>query len=293
MVERGNVGIWSENARVTPCFVPLAPLQMSLLLQFTVGDYTAEEAATAAGIAYDEDLLGLIAAFEAHGVLTEAEPPPSTTWHRFHHPQIPDMEVPFIVQPDALASSQIAELISEFCKNELMGQNVLSESFTGSAGFGIRMHARASRTLARLLPGAGMILTRLMEQSPARLIDPQPNAFYINVLAMPDGGGARLHRDCTLDGSRNADWVSVAYLRCAPRPRGRLFMKMARWPVGFVDPSPGMIVHFRGDLAHGVTDTLSGDGLRLSFVCEQYCLPPESLARCPFFELVPGKALGS
>jgi hypothetical protein len=286
LIERGSIGVWSANSAARPGFVPMAPVQLALLLQFAAGDRSAADAAAGAGLDCDESLLGLLAAFEAHGLLVEAGPADAVAWHRFHHPDIEDTEPVFLVQPDTLSASEAAAIGEPLSDGALMGTKALSESFAGSHGFAVRLHDAARPVLARLLPCTEMLFDRVVTRSPAFASGALPNAYYINVLAIPPGGGAGLHRDCSLDGVRSADWVSIAYLRGRPAPRGRLFLKRDLWPVGFVHPSPGMAVHFRGDLAHGVTDTAVTDDMRLSFVCEQYRLPADALARVPFLEVV-------
>ena len=121
--------------------------------------------------------------------------------------------------------------------------------------------------------------------SASRLENSQPNAFYLNALVIPPGKGTSLHQDKTLDGRTLPMWVSVLYLETTS-PGGPLYLTEKTWPVGLVNPRPGMIVHFRGNLVHGVLRTPLSGVVRSSLVCEQYLLTEEQIKSCPQLELI-------
>jgi len=51
---------------------------------------------------------------------------------------------------------------------------------------------------------------------------------------------------------------------------------------GKINPQTNMLVHFQGHLTHSVNPVKS-EGLRLSLICEQYCLEDEELIKIPEF----------
>jgi hypothetical protein len=112
------------------------------------------------------------------------------------------------------------------------------------------------------------------------------NAFYLNLLIVGAGEGIGRHTDATLRGPAGSATavparVTVLYLDVPNGARGGE-LRLFRGPrlVGCVQPRMGMLVHFRGELEHEVSE-LSGDAgkARVSLVCEQYTLEPEALRR--------------
>ena len=125
----------------------------------------------------------------------------------------------------------------------------------------------------------------------------EPNAFVVRLLLVPPGCAVAPHVDSTLRRRTSVNQaprlVSVLYLDHAdPGGGGHLRLQRAGLAVADIEPAPGMLVHFRGDLIHEVT-SLSTDQdsrgdrptLRASLVCEQYCFAEGVLDRLPRFSM--------
>ena len=141
------------------------------------------------------------------------------------------------------------------------------------------------------------------------LLDDRCNAFVFNILVIPPGraaaangtGGVGSHVDQTLIQSttireQTAFHVSVGYMRVPDGLAGGELVLDGRAH----HPAEGDVLTFRGDLAHKVRPFCGGGAAfcdrdadpakaRVSFVLEQYRLPPEKLARSPSFVVAPSK----
>ena len=127
---------------------------------------------------------------------------------------------------------------------------------------------------------------RLLRGRPA-----PPNAFFLNVLAIPPGAGVGRHVDGTLQEATGLPEltpavVSVLYLQVPAGPGGRLRLFRGPRCLASISPREGTLVHFDGALSHEVEPVADSAGaLRLSVVCEQYVLEPAALARVPRFRV--------
>ncbi|MEM6733118.1 MAG: 2OG-Fe(II) oxygenase, partial [Myxococcota bacterium] len=76
-------------------------------------------------------------------------------------------------------------------------------------------------------------------------------------------------------------WVSVLHLR-APSHGGQLELWRGDQCLASLEPRPGRILHFRGELIHGVREVATDSSRsRLSLVCEQYWISHQALNRIP------------
>ena len=88
-----------------------------------------------------------------------------------------------------------------------------------------------------------------LRKVPVRL----PNAWYLNVLLVGEGGNVGPHTDATLAGPAGVPGatpqvVSVLYLRVPDCRGGELVLAREGRIKGVVQPSEGALLHFRGDL---------------------------------------------
>jgi hypothetical protein len=288
---KGHVGFWSSDERADRQCVWLDARQVPLLLQFSSEPKQPAQAAAALGLEYGGEVEALVQQLIHHQVLREHVAVCDRPFHRFHHPERDDVDAPCVVEPDALDEPGMRAISDGLERSKLIGGNVLSDGFAGSRGFGVKFRREALGRVLDWLPWTRRYFDRVIEHVPARRLvrgddGAPPNAFYFNALVIPPGRGTALHIDRTIDNRTPAALVSVLYLTVTAPPGGRLFLYDGRWPLGIVHPRPGMLVHFRGDLRHGVSETSPSDGDRISLVCEQYCLPEAALRQCPFLELV-------
>jgi hypothetical protein len=281
-----KTGFWSRDPSAASHFVTVGALQAALLLQFAGGLQSAAEAAEALGIHHDENVDDLVKQYIRHGILAETASE-ELPFYRFHHPEIDENEFVCIVEPNAVDALTVESITRGLEDSGLVGQNVLAEGFAGSRGFAVKFQGAARSQVEHWLPWATPFLDRVFcANVEAFRQQGLANAFYLNALLLPAGRGTGLHIDRTMDGHTPASRVSVLYLRTVSPPGGRLILQKGIWPVGLINPSPGMLVQFRGDLSHGVTNTQSSDEERVSLVCEHYCLPEPLLGRCPYFEVI-------
>lgn len=181
----------------------------------------------------------------------------------------------------------------------LVSRSPLAGTFRQSRGFALVFRRRGLQQLARrfdfLLPFVDAALdpaaTRALRSWHQRLRRrlTEPNAFYLNLLLVPVGCGVGQHVDATLrahcgDPLALPFAVSVLYLRVPPGGHGgELVLQRDGRPLRRVRPAPGMLVHFRGELSHGVQTFTHPDpqALRMSLVLEQYALDAAALGPMP------------
>ena len=183
----------------------------------------------------------------------------------------------------------------------LVGRSTLAGPFQSSRGFAVTFRGEVGRQRVEerfpsLTPWLGAVLgapaTRAMTPFWRRRLERVPNAWYLNVLLVNEGGAVARHLDVTLREPAALEtcapeMVSVLYLTVPERATGGALMLWAgKEPVAMVTPRENMALHFRGDLAHAV-QAFEGapTGLRASLVIEQYRFDDEVLARLPDFQL--------
>ena len=209
----------------------------------------------------------------------------------------------FVVEPHAIEPVPLRRLREAILASPYVGDSPLAGGFDVSRGFGLTFRregvAELEQRFAFLVPFLQLVLgtepVRRLRPWPWRrlpvLAAALPNAFYLNLLLIGPEAGVGLHLDGTLrqdSGVPNATpkLVSVLYLQ-SPEEDGmsggelRLFRNWQ--PVGSIQPAPGMLVHFRGDLKHEVRPFrgVAAGSLRASLVCEQYRFPAGALDRIP------------
>lgn len=185
----------------------------------------------------------------------------------------------------------------------MLDRSPLYGSFQATRGFAAVFRRDGVDALKQRLPELSFFVEALLSLREAFALvpwwrrpftsAPTPNAFYLNVLAVPRGAKVDRHVDATLRGPSGDNEalplrVSVLYLRVPHDMRGgRLRLHAGGLHVADVRPSERTLLHFRGDLAHEVLpfEARSEQALRLSVVCEQYVLSDTALGRLPPFQL--------
>lgn len=198
----------------------------------------------------------------------------------------------FRVTPQAIAEPALAAMRHWADSSLHVGQSPLTGTFGESRGFAITFRRDGLPEIERRFPvlwpyfelihrRAHMLATPF-ERLALRLTRRTSEAFFFNLLAVPSGAAVGRHVDATLD------WVSgvpgttprlvtVLYLN-AP-PGGRLKLWRDDIEVASIEPTPGTLVCFRGDLAHAVETNTGADATRVSLVCEHYAFTPAQTAQ--------------
>ncbi|MFO0596930.1 MAG: 2OG-Fe(II) oxygenase [Myxococcaceae bacterium] len=181
----------------------------------------------------------------------------------------------------------------------LVGRSTLAGPFQSSRGFAVIFkqpgRAEVEQRFPALRPWLDATLGRPAVQALTpwwrRVSAPIPNAWYLNVLLVSEGGTVGRHVDATLRKPAGVDdaipvLVSVLYLNVPDATGGELQLWQDGHSLALLRPRPNQGVHFRGDLSHEVRPFAAGTGqLRASLVIEQYHFAPDALARLPDFKL--------
>ncbi|MFT3707521.1 MAG: 2OG-Fe(II) oxygenase [Archangium sp.] len=200
----------------------------------------------------------------------------------------------------ALPPPQFTALRELLLNSPLVGKSTLGGPFQSSRGFDVIFkesgRAKVEERFPALAPWFALTLgtpaVRTMTPWWTRTLTHIPNAWYLNVLLVSEGGTVARHVDVTLRKHAEVDdalprMVSVLYLNVPKSKGGELQLWDGPDPVATLKPQENTSVHFRGDLAHAVrafSGAPSGE-LRASLVIEQYHFPDEALARLPEFQL--------
>jgi hypothetical protein len=287
LIFNGRLAFWSRED--SPHLIWLDSTEAAILLQFTATPREPSEAAKSVGVEYNSGVDRLIDKLVQHGILSEHVDACDEPFYRLYNPKIKKEEAVCLVETEGLGSQMVRDIFNGLIMSGVVGENPLSEGFAGTRGFGVKFRREALDTLIKLMPWTRAYFDKILDENVARHFcagrSEKPNAFYLNALVIPPGRGTSLHVDKTLDGRTPPTVVSVLYLTTTS-PGGLLHLTDRNWPVGLVNPRPGMIVHFRGDLAHGVSRTSLSGVVRSSLVCEQYFLTEEQIGSCPQLELV-------
>jgi hypothetical protein len=201
---------------------------------------------------------------------------------------------------NALPLAEFTALRDALLASPLVGKSTLGGPFQSSRGFDVIFksggRAKVEERFPALAPWFACTLgtpaVRAMTPWWTRKLTLIPNAWYLNVLLVSEGGTVARHVDVTLRKHAQSDdalprLVSVLYLSVPAAKGGELQLWNGPDPVAKLKPAENNAVHFRGDLAHAV-NAFSGapaGHLRASLVIEQYHFADEVLARLPDFQL--------
>lgn len=202
-------------------------------------------------------------------------------------------------QKRALPDRAFEKLRSSLLASPLVGRSTLAGPFQSSRGFAVIFkHEGRDRVVSRF-PALRTWFDSALGEPAVRALTPWwqrsltriPNAWYLNVLLVSEGGTVARHVDATLrkpaqESEAVPELVSVLYLSVPKARGGTLQLWSGPTPVGEVKPAENASVHFRGDLAHQV-NAFEGakDAVRASLVIEQYHFADDALARLPEFKL--------
>jgi hypothetical protein len=205
----------------------------------------------------------------------------------------------FRAQQNALAPQEFDALRRELLESPLVGDSTLAGPFEASRGFSAVFRAEGKPQLTKRFPSlipwlelaSGLPAVEALRPWWKRRLEAVPNAWYLNVLLVAEGGSVAPHFDTTLrklsgDDSAFPVVVSVLYLRVPSNRGGELVLWEHSQEVKRLAPAENASIHFRGDLLHQVRPFQGGDGLlRASLVLEQYQLSSTALSRLPEFRL--------
>lgn len=198
-----------------------------------------------------------------------------------------------------LRPAQLAQLREGLLGSPLLGRSTLSGTFQASRGFAFVFKAEGAATLEARYPFLAPYFRFAFSRATRNALRPwwrwlgadeaACNAFYMNLLVVPEGASVGRHVDATLAGPSGVEkatprQVSVLYLSVPRGHRGgELLLFDGAAPVAGVRPREGHALHFDGALAHEVR-AFSGGGreaVRASLVLEQYRFDEPALARIP------------
>jgi hypothetical protein len=202
-------------------------------------------------------------------------------------------------QKRALPEGQFVALRDALLASPLVGQSTLSGPFQSSRGFGVTFRAEGRNKVLDRFPSLAPWLDAVLGVPAVRALTPWwkrrlervPNAWYLNVLLVSEGGTVARHIDVTLrkpSGVEDSvpEAVSVLYLALPPTRGGELQLWDGPNSIVKLRPAANGLVHFRGDLSHEVCAFEAGSGaIRASLVIEQYHFEPDALLRLPEFQL--------
>jgi 2OG-Fe(II) oxygenase superfamily len=199
----------------------------------------------------------------------------------------------------ALPEREFKALKGALLGSPLMGQSTLAGTFASSRGFAAILTAEGRPTIDRHFPALTPWLDRVLGAPAVRAMNPWwkrslqrvPNAWYLNVLVLEEGGTVARHVDSTLRRPTGVDdagpeLVTVLYLNVPSETGGELVLWQGNTLLTRLAPHENQCVHFRGELAHEVCAfSARTGGARASLVIEQYHVAAEPLARLPAFRL--------
>ena len=159
--------------------------------------------------------------------------------------------------------------------------NNLNRDFVGTKGFSVVFRRSHLPLVAQKFPYFQPYLDRALQAD--------CNAFYLNPLLLKAGSRVDPHIDRSLRSYCKTIEppvaVSVLYVEVpADLVGGELVLQSRQRQVGKLRPQPNLLVVFQGDLTHSI-NPVSGTGVRLSLVCEQYRLEEAELEEIPEFTL--------
>ncbi len=203
------------------------------------------------------------------------------------------------LQREALPPEEFRALRDALLSSPLVGRSTLAGPFQSSRGFAVIFRDAGRSRVCGHFPTLAPWLDAVLGAPAVRALMPwwrkpgarTPNAWYLNVLLVSEGGAVARHVDATLrkpaeEPDAVPELVSVLYLQVPGARGGELQLWDGPTSVGRLPPAPNQLVHFRGALAHAVEPFSGGEGqVRASLVIEQYHFGPEALERLPDFKL--------
>ncbi|AFY75140.1 hypothetical protein Syn7502_03274 [Synechococcus sp. PCC 7502] len=180
----------------------------------------------------------------------------------------------------------LSNLQGEILASSLFTTNNLNRDFINTKGFSVvfkRSHI-------------GQMVTKFpfFKEYVKLALMPHCNAFYLNPLQLKSGSRVDPHIDRSLRSYCKTieppETVSVLYVNIPPNLEGGELIlsdshgcgSRRKRQVAKIYPQVNTLLHFQGHLTHSV-NAVKSETLRLSLVCEQYCLEDEELSQIPEF----------
>jgi len=192
----------------------------------------------------------------------------------------------FSTSQNVLSCEYLHNLKGEILACSYFTTNNLNRDFIGTKGFSVVFRRSHIEQVEIKFP--------FFKQYIKLALLPHCNAFYLNPLQLKSGSRVDPHIDRSLRSYCKTieppATVSVLYVN-VPKDLegGELILSDSygcgsrrKRPAGKINPQVNMLVHFQGHLTHSV-NAVKSEGLRLSLVCEQYCLEDEELLKIPEF----------
>jgi hypothetical protein len=179
------------------------------------------------------------------------------------------------------SSDYLSSLQGEILACSYFTTNNLNRDFVGTKGFSVVFRRSHIEKVEIKFPFFKPYLQLALM--------PHCNAFYLNPLQLKSGSRVDPHIDRSLRSYCKTieppEIVSVLYVN-VPKDLegGELVLSDRKRPVGKINPQANTLIHFQGHLTHSVNAVKSA-GLRLSLVCEQYCLEEVELLKIPEFTI--------
>lgn len=209
----------------------------------------------------------------------------------------------FAYIPRALKPERLNPIRQALLGSPLVSNSTLAGTFEQSHGFAITFKREGREQIEQRFPPLADYFAQVLGEPALRALQPWwarlrkrpvvvPNAWYMNLLLVSEGGTIGRHVDTTLGkeaGTPGAtpQAVTVLYLRVPQQSGGELVISRGQSFEGIIEPNEGGLLHFKGDLSHEVlpVEELPAGEQRASLVIEQYCFADEALARLPEFKL--------
>ena len=181
----------------------------------------------------------------------------------------------------ALEAEQREAIAEQLLSSPFLKTNVLNERFSSTEGFSI-VFQRPEQALEHFST-LGPFIELLNDLDTT-------NLYYLNILVIGQQGHVDRHVDHSIRGYDQRlplpTRVSVLYVQVPEMIGGRLlFYARNLSESASIVPYEGLLVHFDGRLKHAVEAVNVSAGLRVSLVCEQYCLRPSQLEKVPDFSI--------
>jgi predicted 2-oxoglutarate/Fe(II)-dependent dioxygenase YbiX len=181
----------------------------------------------------------------------------------------------------AFSQQYLSELQGQVLSCPYFAVNNLNRDFVGTKGFSVVFQRSHLATVEQRFPYFKPYLNRVMQ--------PECNAFYLNPLLLQSGSRVDPHIDRSLRSYCKTIApplvVSVLYVAVPVDLKGgELMLRSHKRQVGQIFPKPNTLLFFQGDLTHSI-NPVTGSGIRLSLVCEQYSLDELELSEIPEFRL--------
>jgi hypothetical protein len=185
------------------------------------------------------------------------------------------------IHRDAFPTTYLRSLGRQIAASAYFTTNTLNRDFVRTRGFSVVFRVEARARVAREFPFFGPYLERALRSD--------CNAFYLNPLQLERGSRVDPHVDRSLRSYLKEVpvpvTVSVLYVEVPVGLRGgALVLARGKKRLARLQPIANTLLFFEGDLVHSI-EPVESEGVRLSLVCEQYCLEAEELERIPEFAI--------